>query len=669
MAQGPTKAEDTDQNRQHGSGTAAQSADESIPYAIDSTNDFETIEFDNYRIERLLGQGGMGRVYLARNLSLERLEVVKVVQGDLLERPEIIERFRNEVRNAAKLDHPNVVTVYAFLQNKGRIACAMQFIDGQDLQKLVNDRGPLATSLASHYVRQAALGLQHAHQRGMIHRDIKPQNLMVTREGNRHTVKVVDFGLSKVRSDSSANGLTGTGYMMGTPDFVSPEQIQDASRVDIRGDIYSLGCTFYYLLTGERPFRGSSLFEVLEAHVNKKPAAIQQLRPNVAAELVAIVDRMMAKSPADRFQSPIDVANALQPFLRSTGKPEPNATVSGPPRSADTQSPPPLPEKLSPLPVPPEIPKTLLRQTKAKPPRKPRVARDDENAEPRPKRRKLKWVLIALGLVALVPVSIAIAAIVGGPTTKPTSYRSTYTPTYLPITDTGPTVSPSPPAVSPAAESRSIEMVGQWKYSADGEKKSFYGVYRFEVYGKVTEHDVPGEVLKKEGTWTSSGNTVSIRWSSGATETATFVKRDPDRRYVIVSDSTNRKPVGMTLNLEPFEFPQTTIGVITIENKLSVELTFSLRFVSVSSQNVHAYNNWTQYRIGAGQVVCYSTPGGYHGQIIFDRSFDDGLQEQRYELPVKIIPTKAQPAATDGRQYEFQADGPRGIELKTKATN
>ena len=178
-------------------------------------------------------------------------------------------------------------------------------------------RGPLPVAHACNYAHQAALGLQHAHEHGMVHRDIKPSNLMLTRQGDRALIKVLDFGLAKVRSEGAVDdGLTHEGQMLGTPAYIAPEQISDARRADIRADIYSLGCTLYYLLTGGPPFRGTSLYDILQAHHSMEAMPLNLKRPEVPVELAALVAKMMAKEPKRRFQEPKEVAQALTPFFK-----------------------------------------------------------------------------------------------------------------------------------------------------------------------------------------------------------------------------------------------------------------------------------------------------------------------------------------------------------------
>ena len=193
----------------------------------------------------------------------------------------------------------------------------MEYVEGLDLSKMVKAKGPLPVAHACNFVYQAALGLQHAHEEGLVHRDIKPGNLMLSRKGDKATVKVLDFGLAKAtREEKVDGGLTSEGQALGTPDYIAPEQILDAPSADIRADIYSLGGTLYYLLTGRPPFQANSLYDLYQAHISRDADPLNLVRPEVPAELAALVAKMMAKDPARRFQTPGEVAEALTPFFK-----------------------------------------------------------------------------------------------------------------------------------------------------------------------------------------------------------------------------------------------------------------------------------------------------------------------------------------------------------------
>ena len=223
----------------------------------------------DYKIVRELGRGGMGVVYLARNTIMDREEVLKVAHRTLLEKPGASDRFLQEVRSAAQLMHVNVVRAYSVLRLGEMLVFAMEYVPGDDLAKIVREQGALPVAAACFYAAQVALGLEHAHEKGMVHRDIKPSNLIVSKDGKKPVVKILDFGLAKMTSEVGlGRDLTGSNKMMGTPDYISPEQILDAAKADIRADIYSLGCTLYFMLTGATRFlfHGKSLYEVLHAH-------------------------------------------------------------------------------------------------------------------------------------------------------------------------------------------------------------------------------------------------------------------------------------------------------------------------------------------------------------------------------------------------------------------
>ena len=280
----------------------------------------ELIDHPDYDVVRELGRGGMGVVYLAHNRLMGRPEVLKVVGRHLVERPGVLDRFLREIRSAAKLQHANIVAAYSAMRLGQNLVLAMEYVDGLDLAERVKGQGPLAVTHACYCIHQAALGLQHAHERGMVHRDIKPANLILAREGKKGVVKILDFGLAKVTSeDQGDSSLTREGQMLGTPDFIAPEQIRAAQSADIRADIYSLGCTFYYLLTGGPPFRGETLWDVYQAHFSMDAGPLDLVRPEISVELAALVAKMMAKDPDQRFATPGAVAQALTPFLRTTG--------------------------------------------------------------------------------------------------------------------------------------------------------------------------------------------------------------------------------------------------------------------------------------------------------------------------------------------------------------
>ncbi len=277
----------------------------------------ELVDHPDYEIKRELGRGGMGVVYLAHNKLMGRDEVLKVMGRHIMERPGVLDRFLREIRAVAKLRHPNIVTAYHATRLGESIVFAMEYVAGLDLSRMVKAKGPLPVTHACYFAYQAALGLQHAHEEGLVHRDIKPGNLMLSNRKDKATIKILDFGLAKATREEKIDlKLTSEGQALGTPDYIAPEQIMDATSADIRADIYSLGGTLYHLLTGCPPFHADSLYDMYQAHISRDADPLNLVRPEVPAELAALVAKMMAKDPTRRFQTPGEVAAALTPFVK-----------------------------------------------------------------------------------------------------------------------------------------------------------------------------------------------------------------------------------------------------------------------------------------------------------------------------------------------------------------
>ena len=269
---------------------------------------------EKYKILDILGKGGMGRVMLCEHLMLQRLVAVKIMFRSRETKPGAIERFLREARAAAKFDHPNLARVFDVDNTENGPYIVMEYVDGMNLHDLVVKVSPLSWQRVANYIRQAALGLQQAHLAGLVHRDIKPSNLMLDRAG---TVKLLDLGLARFFDQEPDDGLTSAfnpNAVLGTADFIAPEQAMDSSRADIRADIYSLGCTFYFMLMRSLPAGTGTTLQKLLRHQSKEPEPICTSRPDVPAELVAIVEKMMKKDMADRYQTPGEVAELLLPF-------------------------------------------------------------------------------------------------------------------------------------------------------------------------------------------------------------------------------------------------------------------------------------------------------------------------------------------------------------------
>lgn len=276
-------------------------------------------QLDQYVILEEIGRGGMGRVYKARHRTMNRTVALKILAPDLTRSPRAQEMFLREVRAVAQLVHPNLVTAFDANKVGDRYYLVLEYVDGPNLDQLVRSRGPLEVGQACDFIRQAAQGLQCAHIAGMIHRDIKPANILVQRraaDGSPGLVKVSDFGLARLGDPDKSNNtiLTKPNTVMGTPDFLSPEQARCMHRTDIRSDLYSLGCTFYYLLTGTVPFPNGTPVEKLVRHTMEEPTPVGELSPAVPPEVAGIVRKLMAKKAEDRYQTPAEAVAALEPF-------------------------------------------------------------------------------------------------------------------------------------------------------------------------------------------------------------------------------------------------------------------------------------------------------------------------------------------------------------------
>jgi len=273
---------------------------------------------DNYVLLDRVGQGGMGQVFRARHRVMNRVVALKFIRQERLANPELVKRFRREIQMAAQLAHPNIVMSYDADQAGDTHFLVMEFVEGTDLARFIDKNGRRPVLQACDWIRQAALGLQHAHERGLVHRDIKPANLLLAVKEN--VVKVLDLGLARLSqtcdAELTALGLTQEGTVMGTPDYMAPEQAEESTTVDTRADIYSLGCTLYFLLAGHVPFPGGTLAQKLRKHAQAEPEPLASLRDDVPPGLTAVLHKMMAKGPADRYQTPGDVAAALGPFCR-----------------------------------------------------------------------------------------------------------------------------------------------------------------------------------------------------------------------------------------------------------------------------------------------------------------------------------------------------------------
>jgi tRNA A-37 threonylcarbamoyl transferase component Bud32 len=261
----------------------------------------------------------MGQVYMARHRLMKRVVALKVIRQKCLDNPDAIRRFQREVQLVARLRHPNIVLAYDADRAGTTHFLVMEYVPGKDLTQVVKKRGPLPVLVACSYILQAARGLQHAHEHGLVHRDIKPANLIVDSKG---VLKILDLGLARMTSEGAGGStVTQEGVVLGTLEYMAPEQAQGARTVDIRGDLYSLGCTFYFLLTGQVPFPGGTMREKLARLVGDEPVRLTQRRPDVPPAVAAIVRKLMAKDPKQRYPEPATLADELTKVVRALRRP------------------------------------------------------------------------------------------------------------------------------------------------------------------------------------------------------------------------------------------------------------------------------------------------------------------------------------------------------------
>lgn len=280
-----------------------------------------------YECLRLLAEGGMGAVYLARHRVTGSLVAVKTIRPHLAASDQTIDRFLREAKIAGKLNHPNIARVLDAEQLDTTAILVMDHAPGKTLAQLVAAKGPLPVEEACHYVRQIALGLQHAHEQGVVHRDIKPQNVMVLPAGG---VRILDFGLGRLVDEQRTRfRLTKDDQVLGTPDYMAPEQSRDAKSADTRSDIYALGGSFYFLLAGEPPFAGASAVEVLTRREQQPPPDVRSLRPDVPRELSDLIARMLAKDPQVRPQQPSEIVELLSNHIAPATAHDAAASPSG----------------------------------------------------------------------------------------------------------------------------------------------------------------------------------------------------------------------------------------------------------------------------------------------------------------------------------------------------
>src|SRR5262245_8463680 len=299
-----------------------------------------------FKLLERLGEGGMGTVFLCEHMRLKRRVALKVLPATQSVHSSVVERFEREARAVAALDHPNIIKIHDVDRDGKLHYLVMEYVEGSSLQDIIKKKGPLDALRACHYIFQACLGLQHAHDKGLVHRDIKPGNILLDRSG---AVKILDLGLARFFHDQGDN-LTrehAPTAILGTADYLAPEQALDSHGVDARADIYSLGMTFYFLLAGKAPFAQGTLNQKLIWHQIRNPESITDLREDIPPELAAVLNRMIEKDPNMRFQSPAEVAEALAFWVQGPIDPPPpdempelsRAASGGPGSSPSTPAP------------------------------------------------------------------------------------------------------------------------------------------------------------------------------------------------------------------------------------------------------------------------------------------------------------------------------------------
>jgi serine/threonine-protein kinase len=423
---------------------------------------------DRYRILKKLGEGGMGAVYLAEHVVIEKKIALKVLFPDLTRRPDLVRRFMQEAKSASRIGHENVIDITDFGQSpEGYVFIAMEYLSGQDLGQILKASGPLPWARAQPLLLQIAKALRAAHEKGIIHRDMKPENIFVLqRDDGRELIKVLDFGIAKVLGlDEDGPRLTRTGMIFGTPEYMSPEQAQ-GQHADHRVDIYAVGCIMYHLLTGVVPFKAESFMGILSKHMLEVAVPPRARNPAVDPQIEAVVLKAMEKDPAKRYQTMREMVEALRPlnpanpdisgaFSATTGLPiRPSGAGTGVQSIA--------PSSAIPLPAPMAFPHATrelpgrasapLAHTNPEVLKSPTEMFDREDPRPRRKTGKEAWMLAAAGgaaAVLLVVLFLIFGTRARQPDPGPTTAAPPATKPAPPPTAAVPPAPPPPPSAMP----------------------------------------------------------------------------------------------------------------------------------------------------------------------------------------------------------------------------
>ncbi len=292
---------------------------------------------DRYHILKRIGEGGMGRVYLGEHVKMNRQCAIKVMSPALVNDAESASRFAREASNAARIIHPNVAAVFDYGESEGLVYLVMEYVDGEPLSRLLTREAPLSLERALNLASQIADGLGAAHELGIVHRDLKPDNILVMRtRAGREVAKVVDFGIAKAIQEGAAEGLTRTGQVIGTPEFMSPEQLL-GDPVDARSDLYALGCILHLMLTAAPPLQAATREQMIKRRLSEDAAPVRSLDPGIPETVARIVARLLTRSPKERYGSAAEVRDALAGTHRRTGMTQGKGGDERPtPRSAPT---------------------------------------------------------------------------------------------------------------------------------------------------------------------------------------------------------------------------------------------------------------------------------------------------------------------------------------------
>ncbi len=284
-------------------------------------NKKKSLFLGSYVLEDVIGEGGMGIVYRARNWKLDLPVAIKIARPEKVTSPKQVARFIREIQALAELKHPHIIEALdaGFVEN--RLYFVMEYVGGGDLRKLLEQKGPLSVSDVCLFAIQVADALQYLSSLGIVHRDIKPSNLLLSKEDRQ--IKLLDMGLARLQKggDSIAHpALTGTGTILGTPEYMAPEQVGNPSAIDIRSDLYSLGCTLYHLLTGHPPFEGKSAVELMHKHVSHTPVPLKFLRQDLPPQVIEVIEKLMSKRQRDRYSEPHEIVGELLPFVQESSQ-------------------------------------------------------------------------------------------------------------------------------------------------------------------------------------------------------------------------------------------------------------------------------------------------------------------------------------------------------------